>query len=153
VQAAPEAGSRRQVLLGVAFAFGAAIAYGASQVITRQNVSGVTPPLVGSALALFWGTLGFSVLAVRSFALAGQNFRRGMPYFAAAGIFSALGVVGLFQALERGEVVVVSPVVSTNPLFTLLLAALILREVERISVQVVVGAVFVVAGVVLLSVA
>ena len=58
----------------------------------------------------------------------------------------------MFQALSRGPVVVLSPVVSTNPLFTLLFASIFLRGVERITPRVVAGALLVVGGVVVLSV-
>jgi drug/metabolite transporter (DMT)-like permease len=152
MQPPTEQRAARQVLLGVLFAFGAALSYGASQVLTRHSVSDLAPPLTGSAIALFWGTLGFFFLSARGLRQAGNDFRKGTPFFIGTGIFSAIGVVGLFQALERGPVVLVSPVVSVNPLFTLLFAALLLREVERITIQVVIGALLVVGGVVVLTV-
>jgi drug/metabolite transporter (DMT)-like permease len=142
-----------QTVAGVGYGLTAAVAYGSAQVLARQGVSDLAPPLVGSLLALFWGTLGFSLFAVRNFQRPATNFRRGALFFAAAGIFSAMGVVLLFQALSRGEVVVVSPVAATNPLFTLVLAALFLRGVERITWRIVLGAVLVVAGVVVLTAA
>jgi uncharacterized membrane protein len=108
---------------------------------------------VGSLIALFWGTLGFSLMAARGLRSPAGNFRRGAVFFAAAGIFSAVGVVLMFQALSRGQVVVVSPVLATNPLFTLVLAAIFLRDVERITWRIVVGAILVVVGVTVLSVA
>ena len=46
---------------------------------------------------------------------------------------------------------VISPVLATNPLFTLLFASIFLRGVERITPRVVLGALLVVAGVVVLS--
>jgi drug/metabolite transporter (DMT)-like permease len=57
----------------------------------------------------------------------------------------------MFVSLSRGEVVVVSPVLATNPLFTLIMASLLLRGVERITSRVVLGAVLVACGVALLS--
>jgi DME family drug/metabolite transporter len=142
---------RRRVLAGVAFGFSASLAYGASQVLTRHTVSELAPPLVGSSIALFWGTLGFFLLSVRSLGQRGEAFRRGALLFAGAGIFSAVGVILMFQALSRGQVVVISPVLATNPLFTLVMAALMLRDVERITTRVVVGALLVVSGVAALS--
>jgi uncharacterized membrane protein len=106
---------------------------------------------VGSFIALLWGTIGFALLSARSVRDRGSNFPRGALLFAGAGIFSAAGVMLMFQALSRGEVVVISPVLATNPLFTLIMAALMLRGVERITANVMVGALLVVAGVVVLS--
>lgn len=147
------AGIRRTTLIGVAMAFGAAISYGSSQVLTRQGVSDLAPPLVGSFIALFWGTLGFLVISIRSLRGVTGDLRNGAIYFGAAGVFSAAGVMLMFQALSRGEVVIISPVLATNPLFTLILAAIFLRGVERITAPIVIGAVLVVAGVAVLSAA
>lgn len=147
--------ARKGMLIGVGFALIAAMSYGTSQVLTRYVVSGAgvaVSPLVGSFIALFWGTLGVSVLSIRGLSQPAPNFRRGALYFAAGGIFSAGGIMLLFQALSRGTVVVVSPIAATNPLFTLFFAALLLRGVERITARIVVGAVLVVIGVVVLSV-
>ncbi|MPZ51004.1 MAG: EamA family transporter [Dehalococcoidia bacterium] len=150
-EAASEA--RRRAILGVIFGFSAALAYGVSQVLARHTVSDIAPPLVGSCLALFWGTLGCALMASRTRGAPIQDFRRGVFLFAAGGIFSAMGVTGLFIALERAPVVIVSPISSTNPLFTLVLAAIFLRDVEQLSPRVVIGAMLVVAGVVVLTVA
>lgn len=152
-EAEPKAGVRRATLIGVALAFGAAASYGSSQVLTRQGVSDLAPPLVGSFIALFWGTLGFLLMTTRSWRAASGDFRRGWLYFGAAGAFSAGGVMLMFQALSEGQVVVISPVLATNPLFTLVFAAIFLRGVERITAPIVIGALLVVAGVTVLSVA
>ena len=150
LQTAP---SRRDATVGVGFALAAALSYAAAQVITRQAVSDVAPPLVGTFLALLWGTVGFSLLSARGLTKRPKYFWRGARFFALGGIFSAIGVSLLFQALSRGEIVVVAPVVATNPLFTMLLAALLLRGVEQITRRVVTGTLLVVIGVIVLTVA
>ena len=137
---------------GVLFALAAATAYGTSQVITRQSVGDLATPLVGTLIAIFWGTLGFTVLAARDFRERRPGFRRGALFFTLAGLVSALGVVFLFQALSLGTVVIVSPIAATNSLFTMFFATLMLRGVERITPRVVLGAALVVSGVVVLSV-
>jgi drug/metabolite transporter (DMT)-like permease len=144
---------RRRELMGYGFALGAAFAYGAAQVLTRHSVRDLAPPLLGTTIALFWGTLGFLLISARSVGEPRLDLRRGSLHFAAAGLFSAMGVMLMFLALERAQVVLVAPVISTNPLFTLLLAAIFLRDIERLTVQVVVGAALVVAGVIVLTVA
>ena len=149
-EAAP---SQRVVIAGVVYALAAAIAYGSSQVLTRHTVSSMAPALVGSFIALAWGTLGFSVLSVRGLASRTPNFWRGAGFFVGAGGFSAMGVLLMFQALQRGEVVVVSPVLATNPLFTLAMAAVLLRGVEQITPRVVAGTCLVVLGVLVLTLA
>ena len=147
-----EATSRRSTLTGVAFALAAAISYGSAQVITRQSLGDLAPPLVGSVIALFWGTLGFSLLSARNLGARGEHLWRGVAFFATGGVFSAIGVLLMFFALGRGQVVVISPVLATNPLFTLFFAAILLRGVERITPRILVGALLVVSGVTVLSV-
>jgi len=152
-QQAPSGAPQAPVSIsGVLFALAAATAYGTSQVITRQSVGDLATPLVGTLIAIFWGTLGFTVLAARDFRERRPGFRRGAIFFTLAGLFSALGVVFLFQALSRGTVVIVSPVAATNSLFTMFFASMMLRGVERITWRVVLGAALVVSGVVVLSV-
>lgn len=148
-----ERSATRTTLVGLAFGFSAALAYGSSQVLARHGVSDLAPPLVGSFIALFWGTLGFSLMTVRSLGQRSANLRRGALYCALGGILSAAAVTLNFQALSRGDVVVVSPVTATNPLFTLIFASVLLRGIERITPRIVIGALLVVSGVVVLTVA
>lgn len=152
MQTAEQRASRR-ALLGVIFAFAAALSYGCSQVLIRHSVQDLAPPLVGSMIALFWGTLGFLGLSYRSLSERSANFRRGALLFVGAGLFSTLGLVSMFLALDRGEVVLVSPVLATQSLWTLVLAALFLRGVEQLTLRVAIGAMLVVAGVIVLSLA
>ena len=70
---------------------------------------------------------------------------------AARGIFSGVSVLLIFEALSRGQVV--SPVLATNPLFTLFLATVLLRGLEQITLRVIAGTCLVVLGVVVLTVA
>jgi uncharacterized membrane protein len=57
----------------------------------------------------------------------------------------------MFAALRAGSVSVVDPVTATAPLVTTAVAALVLRDVERITPRLVLGVVTVVAGVALLT--
>ena len=69
--------ARRTLITGVAFALGAAMAYGSSQVLTRQIIGNLAPPLVGTLISLFWGTLGFALLSVRN--LGGRGDHSASP--------------------------------------------------------------------------
>ena len=147
-----ESPSYRTLVTGVAFALGAAASYGSAQVLTRQGIGNLAPPLVGTLISLCWGTLGFALLSARNLGSRGDHFRRGALFFATGGVFSATGVLLMFYALGMGQVVVIAPVLATNPLFTLLFAAIFLRGVERITPRVILGALLVVSGVAVLSI-
>ena len=61
------------------------------------------------------------------------------------------GIAFLYSALEVGNVVVVSPLIATYPLFTLVIALAI--GMEQLNARVVAGVVLVVAGVAAISIA
>jgi drug/metabolite transporter (DMT)-like permease len=71
--------------------------------------------------------------------------------FAPAGVFFGLSYVCLFEAYYRGLVTVVSPLVATESLWGVGLAALVLGASERIGPRLLVGASLVVVGGVLIG--
>ena len=77
--------------------------------------------------------------------------RQCVGWFLAAGITISFGMTCIYYALDLGKVSVVIPISSTGPLFSLILTALFLRDVERVTLRIVISAATIVAGVVLLS--
>ncbi len=71
--------------------------------------------------------------------------------FILGGLFETLAVLLMLVAFSSGTVVIVSPIVATTPIWTLLLAALFLRELERLSLASIMGTLCVVFGVVAIS--
>ena len=76
--------------------------------------------------------------------------RAGLVPFLITGTLVAAAIVCMYSALRRGDVVVVSPLVNTYPLFALA-SAVVLRE-ERASLRLVAGVLLVVAGVACITV-
>jgi len=76
---------------------------------------------------------------------------RNALFFSLGGIFASLGQISLLSALKKGDLIIVSPLVSTTPLFVLLLTYIFFRKFERITVRVVLGIIFVVTGGVILT--
>ena len=72
--------------------------------------------------------------------------RRALLPFVIAGAFETAASLFSLIAVSMGRVVVVAPLVATSPLWTLLLAMLLLRGVERITAKSVAGTLAVVAG-------
>jgi drug/metabolite transporter (DMT)-like permease len=77
--------------------------------------------------------------------------RRAYAYFVGCGLLSAMSLFALFEALDRGRVVLVDPLSSPTSLFAILFTFVFLRQVEQVNRRVVAGAVLVVAGVVLIT--
>ncbi|MBI2177962.1 MAG: DMT family transporter [Candidatus Tectomicrobia bacterium] len=76
----------------------------------------------------------------------GRAARRGVVGFVLVGLASFGALITLFAALRHGEVVVVTPIVSTQPLFVLLFAPLLLRGMETVTRLMVLGALLIVLG-------
>ena len=144
--------TRKEVVIGTAFAFGAALAYGSTAVLVRKGLAGLAPPLVGAAVSLLSGTFVLAFIGLRS---PGSNLRqnkKSVGLLLIAGLLAGLGVMAHFFALSMAPVIMVSPLTSTNPLFALLWSHLFLGRLERITLRMVLGTVLVVAGVALVTV-
>lgn len=66
--------------------------------------------------------------------------------FLLAGIFETLGILLVMLALSVGQVVVVSPIVATSPLWILLGTWFFLQGIERLTLKTIIGAIGVVGG-------
>ena len=143
---------RRAAFIGYLLAFGAACCYGTTNVVVRQLTIDYTSPLVVATISLFFGILLVAPVAGRQAVSRLGEVRQSpgfMVYAALSGLAAATGVNCTYFALQRAEVVVVAPIVSANPLFTLLLAALFLPLQENINRWLVLGIAVTVAGVAL----
>ena len=79
--------------------------------------------------------------------------RRALLPFLMAGTFETLGIVLVIAALSVGQVVVVSPIIATSPLWITLGTWLFLRDIEKLTLRTVLGAACVVAGTIAISLA
>ena len=77
--------------------------------------------------------------------------RGTLQWFGLAGVASAIGISSNLVAVKMGKVVVVTPLMSTVPLFTILLSLLFLQKMERVTGRVILGALAICAGGALIS--
>ena len=71
-------------------------------------------------------------------------------WFVAAGLCNTAGMLANFYALAAGDIVIVEPLISTNPVLTVVLTAIFLRDVETVNLRVCVGVAFTFIGTLLL---
>jgi len=136
--------------LDVIYPLVGAVAFGASSTLRKAGLGFVDIPLLAAAV-----TAGTA--AVFSFALVqlqgGRQTltlsRRSAAWLFPAGVFNTAAMLSVFFALRHGKVVIVEPLVSSNPVTTLLLTSIFLRDVESLSLRVIVGAALTVAGTIL----
>jgi len=144
--------TRKDISIGRIFAIAAAMAYGVSQVLTRLGVTDFAPPLVGAAISLFSGTLVLATIGGKNPERNLRQKKRAVLFLMVAGVGSGLGVVTSFLALSMAQVVIVSPLLSTSPIFTLVLSHFFLRKLEGITRRLVLGTIIVVVGVTLVAI-
>lgn len=122
---------------------------GSTQVIRKIGLAQIPLPILGAAV-----TTGTSLIVIMLSILLSRNSstlvfnRTSVWYFTLAGCTITLGVASVYMSLYLSDVVVVAPLASLSPLFSLILTAIFLREVEVITLRVVIAACLIVAGVV-----
>lgn len=76
--------------------------------------------------------------------------RETFRYFVVSGLITATALLSMFAALDRGVVAVVDSITALSPLFTAFFAYFLLRDIERITRGIVVGALLIAVGVTLI---
>jgi drug/metabolite transporter (DMT)-like permease len=137
------------------FPLAAAVAFAVGNVARKFGLDTFGDVTVLEAVAL--NEVG-ALVALAAYAVAAgrddvlEAPRRTYAYFAGSGTLTAVALLSLFTALRLGRVVVVDPLAATAPLFTVVFAAVLLRDLERVTRRLVLGVVLVVVGVVLVVV-
>ena len=129
------------------FPLGAAVLASVSQNIRKMGLLTIDAPLVASTISSATSFVCLLVSLSVSGKIGSLKINRGsLPYYGVAAIFALAGQVCTFIALHRGQVSVVSPIINTTPLFVIALTALFLRGEEKITKNVVIGVILLVAG-------
>ncbi len=145
-------------VLGYLMALGAGASYGATNVMAKQTLEVFDSPLVITTLSMLVGMVVLAPLVGASTVHSGVQRDKGqgisknlwaLRWVALAGIASGIAVISLYFAVQRADVVVISPIVSSSPLITLLLAHIFLARLERVTRRLVFGAALTVGGVLL----
>lgn len=137
-------------LLGLVLALVATIVFASRDNLVRWlSIDTDVPPGVAALATLAAGAALMAVfVAVRRAPLRVHDARA----FAPAGVLFGLSYVCLFEAYYRGLVTIVSPLVATESLWGVALAAIFLGRSERVGPRLLAGAALVVAGGVLIGV-
>ena len=126
---------------------------GASQVVRKFGLAAVPHPFLAAAVTAT-SSFVISLITMRYIEKTDQPWQMNRDcfwWFLAAGVTISLGMTCIYYALDLGKVSVVIPISSTGPLFSLILTALFLRDVERVTLRIIISAALIVGGVVLIS--
>ena len=139
----------------IVFPLFAAVAFAAGNVIRKFGFMEDTAITAIQALAIndlaalvVVGVYGVVIGKGRELAAGNRESYRN---FGLSGVCVFLAMLTLYEALIRGPVSVADPILGTGPLFTVIIAASVLKKVERITKGFVIGTLLIIAGVVLLS--
>ncbi len=144
---------RNLVPLGIAAALLAAAFYAASSVMVRIVVRSEAHPFVMVAFTSALGAILLAPIAARGFREDRKARFRGFAWAALTGPLTLMAVGFFYSALQHSPVVVVTPLVAIYPLGSILLARLFLSRQESFSPSVILGALLVVGGAVMVSIA
>jgi transporter family protein len=145
----PKKGRRWPYLLPVL----GGISFASSDVLRKLGLEETPHPAFGAVsgtitIILIW----IVILALTPRLRATVRLEPGWQWFIPTGLLAGLGVLAVFQALEGGDVSVVGPIIMSQPLIVVFFSALFLRDLEKLTWKVVVGAALTVLGVITLSV-
>ena len=134
------------------FPLGAALVAAVSQSLRRTGLLLLGNPYVGATITNSTSLIIYliSLLVLGKIHLI-RLHRASLPFFGSAAFIAAGSQILVFVALSRGEVSVMVPLFNTTPLFSVFLTTLFLRDLERVTSVVVIGAVIMVGGVIFIA--
>jgi len=136
--------------LDVIYPLVGAMAFGASAILRKAGLDYVGIPVMAAAVtAGSAAVFSFILLQIRGGKVAFKLTRTSAAWLFSAGLINTAAMLSVFYALSHGKVVIVEPLVSSNPVLTLLFTAIFLRDLEAVNLRVIIGALLTVAGTIL----
>ena len=127
-----------------------ALAFGASTTLRKAGLGFINIPLLAAAVTAGAAAIfSFILLQIQGGNEAFKLTRRSATWLFPAGVFNTAAMLSVFFALSHGRVVIVEPLVSSNPVTTLILTSIFLRDVESLTLRVIIGAALTVTGTIL----
>jgi len=128
------------------------LALGAGSILRKFGLDLFNAPILGVAVAYTASLVPFLLIFIFSRTTRTEiSLKRDFRLFWVAGIGQAVTWVLAFYALSFDQVSIITPLVSTEPVFVAVFAYLYLRKIERISKKLLVSIVLTVIGVVLVT--
>ena len=138
--------------MDILFPLLAGLSSGIASNLFKVSLGHLPSPLLGAWVGVAEGLLLFPLL---SFLYPkGERFRLlppAWPWLLLGSLSATAAVYGLFLSISLGQVSIVFTLIQTSPLFVLLISALFLRQMERVTPGLVFGAILTVGGGALVS--
>jgi DME family drug/metabolite transporter len=125
---------------------------GVGSIMRKFALNLFNAPVLGVAVAYTFSLLPFLVIFLISKPIReGVSLKRDLRLFWAAGIGQAVTWILGFYALSYAEVSIVTPLLSTEPVFVAIFAYLYLKKIEKVSIKLLVSIILTVIGIVLIT--
>lgn len=134
------------------YAFLSAIFAAATAILAKIGIKNINSDLataIRTVVILFfaWGIVLYKGLGKQIYTIS----RYSMVFLVLSGIATGLSWLFYFKALQLGEATKVAPIDRLSLVFTIILAAIILKE--KINLEIVIGAIMMTAGAIMISLA
>ena len=127
-----------------------AVAFGISTTLRKTGLMTVQRPLLAAAVTVGTAFLVlFCIIQIQGGRRVLKFNRQSGGWLFGAALVNTGAILSIFSALNVGKVVRVEPLVACNPLLTILWTGIFLRQIERLSPRIILGALVTVAGTVL----
>jgi drug/metabolite transporter (DMT)-like permease len=134
------------------FPFLAALLFAMKDVTVRWGLGGSASPVLAAAIAAFTSTVEIFLINryihKQQFALPPKQV---IHWFVGSGLFTGGSFLFMFLALNMERVSIIAPLINSYAVFVLVLAPLMARQIEKVTLRKAAGAVLVVAGIFLIS--
>ncbi|MFC1814456.1 DMT family transporter [Thermodesulfobacteriota bacterium] len=131
----------------------AAFLYGAASNLRKYGLSFVPVPILGATIGATTSLITMiPTVFYRQWKYKTLKWNFAILFFICSGFLNCFGVLARFAALNGADVIFVAPLLSIEPLFVLFFTTLFLKDKERLTVSTIIGAVAIVAGIVVASV-
>ena len=126
--------------------------YACSSAVRKLGLNILPESVLGAVVGALTSLIAYPIL-LRLMGRSGEFklSRKAMPWLIGGGIATSTAWIGMFTATQMGSVSVVSAIIGANPLFGLILSAVMLRDTEKITRQVAMGSVLIVVAVIIIT--
>jgi DME family drug/metabolite transporter len=146
----PAAGPWRK--MDVIYPVLAAVSFGIGSNLRKAGLLVDNVPLMAAAVTATTAFLfSLGLLQVQRGRQVLKLPRASLAWYFAGGLFNTTAMLSVFYALSHGEVVIVEPLIASNPVLSLILTAIFLKDLEVVSARVIVGALCTITGTVLVA--
>lgn len=129
-----------------------ALFWGWSDITKKLGMDLLNSPVMAAAIGTTTALACLVLLMAYKGEISFPINESGAKYFVVCGLTTVFSSVALLSALRSGEVILVSPLFNTSPLFSLLFVHVFLKKNEKVTPILVIGAIMTVAGAILVTI-